>query len=116
MAVIELNRTHATNPFWHGHARFHLVWQNLTAILVAGALITLLWMRDERFYLVAGFTLLPLIAFLLANVARPLYNGSMSDPNGVPPIRIGDRSVDGNTIAVILGLIATVTAIVLYNR
>ncbi len=25
--AVDLNRTHATNPEWPGHARFHLLWQ-----------------------------------------------------------------------------------------
>lgn len=115
MAAIELNRTHATNPMWPGHARFHLVWQNCTAILSAIAIATLIWTTD-RFYLAATLTGLPLVAFLFANLARPLYGGTMSDPNGVPPLRIGSRQFDGNTLAVILGLLATLAAILLYRK
>ena len=43
---IDLNRTHATNPLWPGHARFHVVWQTFTQTLIAS--------RRNRPPLVAG--------------------------------------------------------------
>ena len=54
---IDLNRTHATNPLWPGHARFHLVYQVFTLLPAAAIEIALLWWPGRRlaarFYLAA---------------------------------------------------------------
>src|SRR5579863_6894141 len=89
---IDLNRTHATNPLWPGHARFHLVQQVFTLLPAAGLELALLWWPGPgmgvRFYWAALLTATPLAGFLVATVARPLYGGALHDPNGIPPIRL----------------------------
>ena len=41
--LIDFNESHATNPLWTGHARFHLVWQ-VNALVASGILVLfLLW-------------------------------------------------------------------------
>ena len=35
--LIDFNESHATNPLWTGHARFHLVWQ-VNALIASGVL------------------------------------------------------------------------------
>jgi hypothetical protein len=43
--AIDFNRTHATNPAWTGHARFHVVWQTVSVALLSVLEIVLVWMR-----------------------------------------------------------------------
>src|SRR5262249_11049473 len=112
---IDLNRTHATNPLWPGHARFHVVWQAFTRIPLAAIEMALLWWPGfalrERFYLAALLVGTSIIGFLAATAGRSLYGGSLHDPNGVQPVqvRVGSRrlSVDMNLvlIAVAAGLL-----------
>ena len=45
--LIDFNESHATNPLWTGHARFHLVWQVNAMILTALLSLTLLWVFDS---------------------------------------------------------------------
>ena len=97
---IDLNRTHATNPLWPGHARFHVVWQTFTHTLITAAEAALLWWAGpampQRFYLAAILVSIPLAAFLLAVFTRAFYAGTLHDPNGIPPVRIrvGKRVVE----------------------
>jgi len=110
--VIDLNRTHATNPAWPGHARFHLVWQNISVALLSVLVIALVsWpgaFGEQRFYLAAILTGIPMLAFLGALAFRTCYGGTLSDPNGIAPARVVISSrlvrVDLNLIAVVAGL------------
>src|SRR4051812_26305878 len=83
---IDLNRTHATNPLWPGHARFHVVWQTFALTLSAIVEVALIWWLSaasrQFFYLAALLTSLPMIAFLLAAITRQKYAGTLHDPNG----------------------------------
>jgi hypothetical protein len=93
MAVaIDCNRTHATNPQWPAHARFHVVWQVGTSVLFGLVEAALIWWRGslgpERFYLAAALTGFPMLAFVTALIFRATYGSALHDINGIAPARI----------------------------
>ena len=110
--AIDFNHTHASNPTWTGHARFHLVWQDLNLFLLALIEVGLAMLNgpyaEARFYLALGLASIPSAGFLLAQVAEPLYGGRLWDESGIHPLmlRIGGRQVeiDGNAAAVYTAL------------
>jgi len=122
--AVDLNRTHATNPLWPGHARFHVVWQSCTFMLGAAIELALIWWAGpgmrSRFYLVAILTAIPLVGFVLAAIFRPLYRGTLRDANGVPPLRVRILSrvfeLEGNAVAVGAGFVVLVTAVWFFAR
>jgi hypothetical protein len=119
---IDLNRTHAANPLWTGHARFHLVQQVFTLLPAAAIELALLWYPGAalpaRFYLAALLTGTSLAGFLVAVIARPLYGGTLHDPNGIKPLRfrIGARLMvfDLNVPIVLLAAALLLGAVVLF--
>jgi hypothetical protein len=121
--AIDLNRTHATNPQWVGHARFHVVWQTLTMALLAVVELGLLWggyVDQERgFYLALVLAGLSPVAFLLSCATRKAYGGTLFDPNGIPPlpVRVGGRvvKVDMNLVAVVGALVAMGVIVGMYR-
>ena len=121
--AIDLNRTHATNPDWPGHARFHLVWQNGTTFLLAGLAAALVWWPGPlvtcRFYLAAALTSIPLLAFLAAFLGRACYRGTLSDRNGIPAARLVLRgkvvSLDMNFVAVVAALPVLAVILAIYS-
>jgi hypothetical protein len=121
---IDLNRTHATNPLWPGHARFHLVQQIFTLLPAAAIEVTLLWWPGRamrgRFYLAAALAATTLIGFLVATLARPVYGGTLHDPNGIQPVRLrlGSRPVEFemNVPIVAVATVLLVGAVVLFWR
>ena len=116
--LIDLNRTHATHPQWPGHARFHVVWQAFTLFLGSGIALALIWIpgtvAEARFYLAALLTAIPLIGFAIALVGRRLYGGTLHDPDGIAPVRIGRIMVDMNTVLVAAAAVMLVIATNLY--
>ena len=120
----DLNRTHATNPLWPGHARFHVVWQSCTSLLAAAVEVALIWWPGPgtyyRFYLAAILTAVPMIGFAFAVISRPLYRGTLRDANGMPPIRVRILSrvweLEGNAVAVAAGLVVLVSAVWCFRR
>jgi hypothetical protein len=120
--VIDLNRTHATNPDWPGHARFHLVWQVVLAAILSAFELMLLWWwgpaEEQRFYLALFLAGAPSIAFLLALLGRRIYGGSLSDPNGIPRARIPTLNVqvDLNLMAVLAALVSLAAILEIYRR
>lgn len=121
--VLDLNRTHAAHPHWLGHARFHVVWQTVTAAVLAVIEACLLWypgpLVSERFYLAAILACAPMAGFFGALASRRIYGGTLSDPGGIPPLRfkLGDREmrVDMNLVAEIAGVITVAGIIALYR-
>lgn len=121
--LIDLNRTHATNPAWVRHARFHVVWQTLTMVLLAVVEVALIWggyVGAERgFYLAVTLAALSPAAFLLSFAGRVWFGGALSDVNGIQPLRvvIGGRTllVDMNLVAVIAAVISLAAFVAIYR-
>jgi hypothetical protein len=120
---IDLNHTHATNPLWPGHARFHLVQQVFTLLPAAAIELALLWCPGAafhaRFYLAALLTGTSLAGFLVAVCARPLYGGTLHDPSGMQPLRLrfGGRLIvfDMNFPIVLLASALLLGAVLLFR-
>ncbi len=119
---IDLSRTHATNPVWTGHARFHVVWQTFVFLSASIVEVALLWAIAPGvhllFYLATLLTALPMFAFLTAMFTKSLYGGTLHDPNGVQPvrIRIGGRirEIDMNVVLIIAGAAVLLIALLIF--
>lgn len=113
----DFNATHAINPLWTPHARFHVVWQVLCQSGVSLFILYLVWISDF-----AGHALMAAILnfnwavtffITLANMKR--FDGSLKDVNGIRPFRfrIGgrdhlvDTNLFGATVLTVLNTIAT---------
>jgi len=119
----DFNRTHATNPDWTPHARFHVVWQ-ITSYVGFGLLAqALIWLPGayavERLYLAAVFAAVVYGAFFIALATMSIYGGSTFDRNGYPPftVRIGrPRLMDVNVTAFSVMTVFLVAGAVLIGR
>ena len=68
------------------------MWQAFSAALFCALEVALICWHgphaQERFYLAAALTAVPLLAFLAAFFSRKIYGGALSDANGIRPARI----------------------------
>lgn len=87
--LADFNNTHATNPKWTPHARFHVVWQINSYIGFGILALLLLWWPGayaiERLVLVAIMAAIVYAAFFAALFAMPVYGGAVYDDNGYQP-------------------------------
>jgi hypothetical protein len=121
--AIDLNKTHATNPNWVRHARFHVVWQTFSVAILSAVELALIWMhsplQDVAFYLAVLLAAISPVAFLVAWATQRAYGGALSDPNGISPVHFrvfgASLSIDLNVVAVCVALISLV-AIVAFFR
>ena len=121
--AIDLNRPHATNPEWPGHARFHLVWQVATiaglALLEVVLVLASCLFQEQRFYLATVLAGIPMLSFFASFIAHGIYNGTLSDPNGMQPLKItalgSTLRIDLNLVAELCGLLALAAIIALYR-
>jgi hypothetical protein len=87
--LADFNKTHATNPKWTPHARFHVVWQISSYAGLGLLALALVWLPGpyafERLVLVAVMAAIVYAAFFIAVLAMPLYGGGAYDENGYQP-------------------------------
>jgi hypothetical protein len=87
----DFNKTHATNPQWTPHARFHVVWQVLSYSGVMLIALALIWasgpLPSARLYLAAALGFAIYGAFFATVLARAVFGGALYDSNGYPPFR-----------------------------
>jgi hypothetical protein len=99
-AIADFNKTHATNPKWLPHARYHVVWQVMSYICMALIALYLIWGSADAvglagLWLAAGLAASAYIGFFAAALAKPLYGGAQYDANGVLAVNepIGGKRV-----------------------
>jgi hypothetical protein len=99
-AFADFNATHATNPLWTPHARFHVVWQVLSYCGVGLIALGLIWSGGPdatmRLYLAALLAAAVYLSFFATVLLRPRYGGELTDPNGYPPFKV--VQVAGRTV------------------
>lgn len=87
--IADLNKTHATNPAWTPHARFHVVWQVLSYSGLGLIALYLIWWpgpdATARLYLAASFAGVIIAAFFITYATMPRFGGANHDANGYPP-------------------------------
>ncbi|MCB1777158.1 MAG: hypothetical protein KDI50_06960 [Candidatus Competibacteraceae bacterium] len=87
-SFFDFNSTHATNPSWTGHARYHVVWQVTTFDYIAVMALFLIWTAGtdvRQLWVPAFLALFAYGGFWTANFTRPMYKGVLQDEvNGVP--------------------------------
>lgn len=112
--VADFNKTHATNPLWTPHARFHVVWQVLNQAGVAMVALYLIWGpvgQHQISVLLAG--ILNYIwggTFFATLASMSIFAGSLKDVNGIKPFRFNifgriwlvDTNLFGCTILMLL--------------
>ena len=117
--IADFNATHATNPKWTGHARFHVVWQ-ITSYIGFGLLsMVLIWwpgpLAVERLYLAAIMGAIVYAAFFIAVVTMPVYGGAAYDDNGyqpfAAPVPVFAKSWDVNITAFSVQLVIWVAGL-----
>jgi len=109
----DFNKTHATNPLWTPHARFHVVWQVLTQAGVSAVILFLLWMPSADYlthiWLAAVLSYVWIVSFFTTLASMTLFDGSLKDVNGIKPFRFNifgtiylvDTNLFGGTILMI---------------
>ena len=122
--AIDLNHTHATNPAWPGHARFHVVWQTMSVALLSVLELALIWWHgpyaEQRFYLVLLLASISPLGFLIAFLCRRSFGATLSDANGMPQARLAIfgtiLSVDLNIVAIVTALLSLAVILAIYTR
>jgi hypothetical protein len=102
---VDLNKTHATNPLWTGHSRFHVVWQVMITFCIATLSLYFLWVRHYEtengvISFILGLSVLG--SFLLNVLIMKFYGGALADKNGVSKTFKINSNLLGFTIALVI--------------
>ena len=115
--IADFNRTHATNPLWTPHARFHVVWQVLSQAGVSMMILYLVWTPSMELMshniMAAILNYVWGASFYCTFFSMKLFDGSLKDVNGIKPFRfdifgniwIVDTNLFGGTILMIINTI-----------
>jgi hypothetical protein len=116
--LADFNRTHATNPLWTGHARFHVVWQCLSYLGISLIALALLWASASPSvsaqWVVVALGYAVYLGFFATRLSIRLYGGSSYDDNGYLPLDLGPIRVEPNTLLFsVMVLLHTVAALLI---
>jgi hypothetical protein len=99
----DFNKTHATNPLWTGHARFHVVWQMTSYVGFALIALFLIWLpgphAHEHLYLACAFAAVSYGAFFITLFSMALYGGRAYDDNGYLPFAVAGMKWNASVTA-----------------
>ena len=118
--LIDFNESHATNPLWTGHARFHLVWQVNAMIITAILSLLIMWIfySPENHLIVILLNYLWIFSFFATLMGLRLFDGELNDINGVPPIVLNiirkKIEIDRNVQAISGVLVINTYALILF--
>ncbi|MDP1626227.1 DUF6640 family protein [Parvibaculum sp.] len=113
----DFNKTHATNPLWTPHARFHVVWQVLSQTGISLVILYLLWTPATDYathiWVAAILNYIWGASFYTTLATMPIYGGALKDVNGIKPFRFNifgtiylvDTNLFGGTILMIVNTI-----------
>jgi hypothetical protein len=110
----DLNKTHAKNPLWTGHSRFHVVWQVMITFFISILSLFFLWVKgNETENLVISFILgLSVLGSFVLNIGlMKLYDGTLADDNGVSKTFNFNPNLLGFVFALILLIIGFLMAL-----
>lgn len=121
--LADFNRTHATNPLWTGHARFHVVWQALSYVLLGVLNLYLIWGEANPTSLAVSDAILfcILISFFMTGLNVERFGGAFYDQNGYlpwgrPKIFGKQVEIDGNaTVASIFIIVLIGVSIAIWH-
>ena len=113
----DFNKTHATNPLWTPHARFHVVWQVLSHTGMSIIALYLLWgaPSTEHNFIALGINYVWFISFYMTLSTMKMFDGSLADVNGIKPFVFNlpggkvwtvDTNLFGGTILLMINTIA----------
>jgi hypothetical protein len=113
----DLNKTHATNPLWTPHARFHVVWQVLSQTGISLVILYLLWTHATDYtthiWVAAILNYVWGVSFYATLASMPVYGGALKDVNGIKPFRFNilgtvylvDTNLFGGTVLMIVNTV-----------
>ncbi len=121
-AVADFNKTHATNPLWPPHARFHVVWQVLTNSSLCLFLLFVLWtplveQYDLQLKLVAVVQFAILIPIYVTIACMGIFDGALKDVNGLKPFvfNIAGNKLEVDTNVFNFSIVIIVLSVALFN-
>lgn len=108
-ALFDSNNTHATNPSWTGHARYHVVWQVSSYVYIALIALYLIWFSGTDTWPLWLAALLAAAAyggFWTAALFKSVYGGRYVDEvNGVPPFKWGKTLETDANVTLFVGAV-----------
>ena len=118
--LADFNRTHATNPLWTPHARFHVVWQVSSYCGVGLIALWLIWSAGPagKLWLAVALAVAMYAGFFATVFSMPRFGGSVADTNGIPPLatlQIGGKplALDANVTVFSVQVAILIAAVLL---